>query len=138
MIKQVIIVARRNKECGWLQQCGPSGSWLISTDEGEQRWHSDNLGWLFTLIAAGGELSKSDKLPAGSLYFGFEFFFVFVVDVVDLFWEPAAAAGIVAAAGTRHDSFLCPVIIWADVRVGKHGLLVDVLAMIGSGQEQWR
>jgi hypothetical protein len=83
-------------------------------------------------------LSKFDELPAGYLYFGFGFFFLFVVDVVDLFYKPAAAAGTVAAAGTCHDDFLCPVVIWADVMVGEHGLLVDVLAMIGSGQEQWR
>jgi hypothetical protein len=83
-------------------------------------------------------LSKSDKLPAGYLYFGFGFFFVFVVDVVDFFCKPATAAGTAAAAGTRRDDFLCPVVIWADVMVGEHGLLVDVLAMIGSGQEQWQ
>jgi hypothetical protein len=83
-------------------------------------------------------LSKSDKSPAGYLYFGFGFFFVFVVDVVYLFCKLAAVAGTAAAAGTCHDDFLCPVVIWADVTVGEHGLQVDVLAMIGSGQEQWR
>jgi hypothetical protein len=72
-------------------------------------------------------------LPAGYLYVGFGFFFVFTVDVVNLFSKPATAAGTAAAAGTCHDNFLCPVIIWADVTVGEHGLLVDVLAMIGSG-----
>ncbi len=83
-------------------------------------------------------MSKSDELPAGSLYFGFGFFFVFVVDVVDLFCKPATAAGTAAAAGTCRDDFLCPVVIWTDVSVGEHGLLVDVLAMIVSGQGQWR
>jgi hypothetical protein len=139
MIEQAIIVARRNKECGCLQQCSPNGLWLISTDKGDQRWHSNTLGWLFTLIAAGGgELSKSDKSPAGYLYFGFGFFFVFVVDIVDFFCKPATATGTAAAAGTHRDDFLCPVIIWADVNmmVGEHRLLVDVLAMIGSGQDQ--
>jgi hypothetical protein len=72
------------------------------------------------------------------IYDGFGFFFVFVVDVVDLFCKPAAAAGTATAAGTCHDNFFCPIIIWADVMVGEHGLLVDVLAMIGSGQEQWQ
>ncbi len=81
---------------------------------------------------------KSDKLPAGYLYFGFGFFFVFVVDIVDLFCKPAAATGTAAAAGTCCDNFLCPVVIWADMMVGEQGLLVDVLAMIGSGQEQWQ
>ncbi len=81
-------------------------------------------------------MSKSDKSPAGYLYFGFGFFFVFVVDVVDFFCKPATAAGTAAAAGTHCDDFLCPVIIWADVTAGEHRLLVDVLAMIGSGQEQ--
>ncbi len=81
---------------------------------------------------------KSDKLPAGYLYFGFGFFFVFVVDVVDLFCKPATAAGTAAVAGTCRADFLFPVIIWADVTVGEHGLLVDVLAMIEPGQEQWQ
>ncbi len=54
MVKRAIIVARRKNKCGWLRQCGPSGSWLISTDKGDQRWHSNTLGWLFMLIAAGG------------------------------------------------------------------------------------
>jgi hypothetical protein len=58
MIERAIIVARRIKECGWLWQCGPSGLWLISTDKEHQRWHSDTLGWLFTLIAAGGGVVK--------------------------------------------------------------------------------
>jgi hypothetical protein len=132
MIKREIIITRRENKCGWLRQCGPSGLWLILTDKGIQHWHSNNLGWLFTLIATGGELSKSDKLPAGSLYFGFGFFFVFKVDVVDLFCKTATAAGTAAAAGTRRNDFLCPVVIWADV------LLADVLAMIGSGQGQQR
>jgi hypothetical protein len=54
MIERAIIVAGRNKEYGWLQQCGPSGLWLILMDKGDQHWHSDTLGWLFTSIAAGG------------------------------------------------------------------------------------
>jgi hypothetical protein len=70
------------------------------------------------------------------LYFGFGFFFVFEVDIVDLFCKSAAAAGTAAASGTHCDNFLCPVVIWADMSVGEHGLLGDVLAMIGSGQEQ--
>ncbi len=81
-------------------------------------------------------MSKPDKLPTGSLYFGFGFFFIFVVDVVDLFCKPAAAAGTAAATGTCRHDFLCPVVIWADMLVGEHGLLADVLAMIGSGQGQ--
>jgi hypothetical protein len=86
------------------------------------------------LIAAGVGLLKSDKLPVGSLYFGFGFFFIFVVDVVDLFCKPAAAAGTATAAGTCRNNFFCPVVIWADVLVG--GLLAAILAMIGSGQGQ--
>jgi hypothetical protein len=58
MIERVIIVIRRKNVCGWLQQCGPSGSWLISMDKRDQRQHSDTLGWLFTLIATGGGVVK--------------------------------------------------------------------------------
>jgi hypothetical protein len=74
----------------------------------------------------------------GYSYFVFGFFFVFEVDAVNLFCKPAATAGTAAAAGTHRDDFFCPVIFWADVTVGEHGLLVDVLAMIESGQEQRR
>jgi hypothetical protein len=74
----------------------------------------------------------SDKLPAGCLCFGFGFFFVFVVDVVDQFCEPAVAAATAAAVCTCHDNFLC------QGTVGEHRLLLDVLAMIGSGPEQWK
>jgi hypothetical protein len=62
-----------------------------------------------------GGVVKSDKLPAGYLYFGFGFFFIFVVDIGNLFCKPATATGTAAAAGTRRDNFLCPVVIWADV-----------------------
>ncbi len=66
----------------------------------------------------------------GSLYFVLFFIFlVDVVDVVDLFC-------IQAAAGTCRDDFLVPVVIWAEAAVGDKGLLVDMLAMLGSGQGQ--
>jgi hypothetical protein len=58
MIEQAIIVARRENECGWLWQCSPSGLWLILTDKGDQRWHFDTLGRLFTLIATRGGVVK--------------------------------------------------------------------------------
>ncbi len=74
---------------------------------------------------------RSDKSPVVSLYF--DLFFVFLVDVVDL----VDLFCIQAAAGTRHDDFLVPVVIWAEVAVGDNGLLVEVLAMLGSGQGQW-
>ncbi len=77
-----------------------------------------------------GEVPRSDKLPVGSLYFVcFFVFLVDVVDVVDLFC-------VQAAAGTRRDDFLVPIVIWAEVAVDDNGLLVDVLAMLGSGQGQ--
>jgi hypothetical protein len=66
----------------------------------------------------------------GSLYFILFFvFLVDVVDVVDLFC-------VQAAAGTRYNDFLVPVLIWAEAAVGDNGLLVEVLAMLGSGQGQ--
>ncbi len=127
MIERAINVAGSINFGRWLRQSSSSAPRRISTEAGDQQWHSSALRQLFTLIA-GGEAPRFDELPVVSLYFVLFFvFLVDVVDVVDLFC-------VQAAAGTRHDNFLVLVVIWAEAAVGDNGLLVEVLAMLGSGQ----
>ncbi len=62
----------------------------------------------------------------------FILFFIFLVDVVDI----VDLFCVQAASGTHRDDFFVPIVIWKEVVVGDNRLLVNALAMLGSGQGQ--